>query len=147
MRIAAFIDTHRPTTCYVREYCKKSICYYLLLLLRIITFTAKICSCAYHFRISGESTGHNDRTIPRVHAKVLLFYTIGYTFRRHFTGLLNVVYRVRYCCLRIIYNNIIGLHRLQLSAFRRLQWHLQVKVLREKISKPNTSRHCFGLWD
>ena len=39
----------------------------------------------------------------------------------------------------------IGLHHLQLSAFRRLQWHLQVKVLREKISKPNTSRYCFGL--
>jgi len=61
-RIYWHTDTHRPTSCHVREFreeSKKSISYYLLLLLRIITFTAKICSCAYHFRISGESTGHN----------------------------------------------------------------------------------------
>ena len=136
MRVAAFIDTHRPTSCYVREYkedSKKSICY-LLLPLRIITFTAKKCSCAYHFRISGESTGHNDRTIPRVHAEGLLFTRC--TFRRHFTGLL-IKRRSSTGSANAVYTYVYrpGLHHLQLSAFRRLQWRLQVKVLPEKISK------------
>ena len=102
-RIYWHTDTHRPTSCHVREFreeSKKSISYYLLLLLRIITFTAKIHSCAYHFRISSETTGHNRSHDTACSCRGTAFFT-RYTFRRHFTRLLNVVYTVRYFCLRM----------------------------------------------